>query len=175
VKTCQYTRLINRAWIPAWKFISILAILSFTVQQENSKGSLVYKGNKKTYNVELKYAHFVTGPDSFDPDKKIRRLIFTSSSLESRIKTCEVMSCVDRYIEGIQVDLDAAHRILYWVNLNDQLVQYSGTAALDAISISSQSDDRIAGRLQIDNAAGGGPVVDVTFDAALIKSFAKHR
>ena len=148
---------------------------SFTFGEDGSKGTLVYKGSKKTFSIDLKYAYFVTGPDSFDPDKKIRRLIFTSQNLEAKIKSCEVMNCIDPAIEGIQVDLDAAHRILYWVNLNGQTVQYSGTAVLESVDLTTQAKDRLAGSLKIDDSGAGGPRVNVTFDVSLVKSFAKHR
>jgi hypothetical protein len=155
--------------------VVIFVMISFTAPDDNSKGKLSYKASKKEYNVDLKNAYFIIGPDSFDPAKKIRRLIFTGTSLESRIKSCEVMNCVDQYIEGIQVDLDAAPRILYWVNLNGQKVQYSGTAVLEAISFTTETKNRLAGTLKIDGALGGGPVVSVTFDAPLTKTFSKHR
>jgi len=152
-----------------------LALTAERIPGDSSKGTLVYKGNKKTFSIDLKYAFFIIGPDSFDPNKKIRRLIFTNANLESKIKSCEVMNCIDPSIEGIQVDLDAAPRILYWVNLNGQTVQYSGTVVLEALDLTKQSKDRLAGSLKIDASGGGGPTVDVTFDAGLLKTFAKHR
>lgn len=169
------TKRISGNCIAGIKLVFLFAIVAFTLQKDNAKGSLIYKGNKKSYQVELKFAHFVTGPDSFDPKKKIRRLIFTNANMDGRIKSCSVMNCVDQYIEGVQVDLDAAHRILFWVSLDGQLVQYSGTAPLEAITLSTQTEKRIAGKLKIDNASGGGPIMEVTFDALLLKDFAKHR
>lgn len=169
------TQRFSRICIKGIQLVFMFAIVAFTLQKDNAKGMLTYKGNKKTYHVELKFAHFVTGPDSFDPNKKIRRLIFTNASMDGRIKSCNVMNCVDQYIEGVQVDLDATHRILFWVSLDGQLVQYSGTAPLEALTFSAQTDKRIAGKLKIDNASGGGPIIEVTFDALLLKDFAKHR
>ena len=155
--------------------VALFVLMSLTFGGDSSKGTLIYKGKKKTFNIDLKYAYFVAGPDSFDPNKKIRRLIFTNVNLEAKIKSCEVMNCVDSSIEGIQVDLDAADRILYWVNLNGQLVQYSGTAMLDAMVLTTESKDRLAGSLKIDALASGGPSVDVSFDVTLLKSYLKSR
>lgn len=85
------------------------------------------------------------------------------------------MNCTDPEIEGIQVDLDAAHRILYWVNLNGQLVQYSGTAPYEELTLTTDSKEQLAGTLKFDHSVAGGPMVDVTFNAKILKTFAKVR
>jgi hypothetical protein len=149
------------------------SILSFTVQNENASGTLTYKTAKQAFKVPLKFAHFVTGPDAFDAKKKIRRLVFTGKDLEAKIKACGAMNCIDPSIEGIQVDLDAAPRILYWVNLNNQMVHYSGTAGNDILSLQTESADRITGTINLDQSASGGPALQVKFDAALLKNFTK--
>lgn len=156
-------------------FLIMVALFSFTPADENSKGKLLYKTSKKSFDINLNFAHFIVGPDTFDPNKKIRRLIFTEKSLNDKIKSCDAMNCVDPAIEGLQVDLDAAHRILYWVNLNGQLVQYSGTAVYEKLSLTTDTKEQIAGTFKFDDSAAGGPTVDVTFDAKLLKIFAKAR
>lgn len=155
-------------------FAVFFALLAF-VAADNSKGKLVYKGPKKTFNVDLQFARFVSGPDAFDDKKKIRRLIFTGTNIDSKIKSCDAMNCVDVHIEGLQVDLDAAPRLLYWVSLNGQLVQYSGTVVNETLSLTTDSKERLAGTLKFDQSAAGGPTVEVTFDAPLLKTFAKAR
>ena len=108
--------------------------------------------------------------------KSVRgRLIFTEVDIEAKIKSCAVMNCADPLIEGIQVDLDAAPRILYWVNLDNQMVQYSGTSTLEALSLTTESATRLAGKLHIHDSAAGGPTLDVTFDTPILKTFTKHR
>lgn len=153
----------------------LIIVFSFTIVKENCQGRLLYKAGKKAFDIELKYAHFITGPDSFDQNKKIRRLIFTATPLNDKIKSCTVLNCVDQYIEGIQVDLDAAPRLLYWVSVNGQLIQYSGTAVNETLSLSTDSQERLAGTLKFDASDAGGPNVEVTFDATVMKNFEQAR
>jgi hypothetical protein len=155
--------------------LCLLAITSFIVQSENASGTLTYKSSKKVFNIPLKYAHFLTGPDAFDAKKTIRRLVFTGKDMEAKIKSCDAMNCPDTSIEGIQIDLDAAPRILYWINLDNGLVQYSGTAAYDILALTTDSKGRLAGTIKIDASAGGGPTLAVKFDAKLLKNFTKAR
>jgi len=75
----------------------------------------------------------------------------------------------------MQVDLDAAPRLLYWISLNNQLVQYSGTAQNEFLTLTADTNDHLAGTLKFDQSASGGPVVDITFDTKLLKTFAKAR
>ncbi|SEJ03262.1 hypothetical protein SAMN05216327_105378 [Dyadobacter sp. SG02] len=152
-----------------------LLLLSFTFRSDVGKGKLVYKTGSKEFDMNIKSAYFITGPDGFDSGKKIRRLLFTTAALDDKIKACGPMNCVDQYIEGLQVDLDAAPRLLYWISLNNQLVQYSGTAQNEFLTLTTDSPDHLAGTLKFDQSASGGPVVDVTFDAKLVKTFTKAR
>lgn len=152
-----------------------LLFLSFIARTDVGKGKLAYKTGSKSFDMNIKSAYFIAGPDGFDSGKKIRRLIFTTNTLDDKIKSCGAMNCVDQYIEGMQVDLDAAPRLLYWISLNNQLVQYSGTAQNEFMTLTADTPDHLAGTLKFDQSASGGPVVDVTFDAKLVKTFAKAR
>src|SRR6185295_19730452 len=77
--------------------------------------------------VALKYSYFVKGPNSLDPKKTIRRLIFTGADIGAKIQACATMSCIDGALtEGVMVDLDQGSRLNYWMVLNGGLVQYSG-------------------------------------------------
>jgi len=153
----------------------LLLFLSFSARTDVGKGKLAYKTGSKSFDMNVKSAYFIAGPDGFDDSKKIRRLIFTANALDDKIKSCGAMNCVDQYIEGIQVDLDAAPRLLYWISLNNQLVQYSGTAQNEFLALTADTPDHLAGTLKFDQSASGGPVVDITFDAKLVKTFAKAR
>ncbi len=152
-----------------------LLLLASTVRSDVGKGKLVYKTGSKSFDITIKSACLITGPDAFDGTKKIRRLIFTTGPLDDKIKSCEAMNCVDQYIDGFQVDLDAAPRLLYWLSLNNQLVQYSGTAQNEFLTLTTDNPDHLAGTLKFDQSASGGPAVDVTFDAKLVKTFEKAR
>jgi hypothetical protein len=80
------------------------------------------------------------------------------------------MSCSDGGIgDGMTIDFDAGARLNYWAVGNDQLVQYSGTAAPDAVKLTTDTPQRLAGTVTIDARSAGGPVVKVQFDAALVK------
>ena len=153
----------------------ILLGFAFNTRSDAGKGKLVYKTGSKAFDMNIKSAYFIAGPDGFDSGKKIRRLIFTTNTLDDKIQSCGAMNCVDQYIEGLQVDLDAAPRLLYWISLNNQLVQYSGTAQNEFMTLTADTQDHLAGTLKFDQSASGGPVVDVTFDAKLVKTFAKAR
>lgn len=153
----------------------VLLGFAFNTRSDVGKGKLVYKTGSKAFDMNIKSAYFIAGPDGFDSGKKIRRLIFTTNTLDDKIKSCGAMNCVDQYIEGLQVDLDAAPRLLYWISLNNQLVQYSGTAQNEFLTLTTDSPDHLAGTLKFDQSASGGPAVDVTFDAKLLKTFTKAR
>jgi hypothetical protein len=152
-----------------------LLLLSFVTYSDIGKGKLVYKTGSKSFDMNIKSAFLIAGPDGFDSGKKIRRLIFTTGALDDKIKSCNAMNCVDQYMEGLQVDLDAAPRLLYWISLNNQLVQYSGTAQNEFLTLTTDSPEHLAGTLKFDQSASGGPVVDITFDAKLSRTFAKAR
>jgi hypothetical protein len=56
--------------------------------------------------------------------------------------------------------------------LNDQKVQYSGTLKPEVLKTIVSDAKNIAGKLSFDDAAAGGPRVDVEFDAPLVKEVA---
>ncbi|GGM94579.1 hypothetical protein GCM10010967_29860 [Dyadobacter beijingensis] len=148
---------------------------SFHTISDAGKGKLAYKTGSKSFDINIQSASFIAGPDGFESGKKIRRLIFTTHPLGDKIKSCAAMNCVDQYIEGIQVDLDAAPRLLYWISLNNQLVQYSGTAQNEFLSLTTDTPEHLTGTLKFDQSASGGPVVDIAFDTKLSKTFTKAR
>jgi hypothetical protein len=69
------------------------------------------------------------------------------------------------------IDLDAGPRLHYWVALNGQRVQHSGTQPASALAASANDAKRVAGRLAFDQSGSGGSKVDVQFDAPLAKAF----
>jgi hypothetical protein len=126
--------------------------------------------------VALKYSYFVKGPDAFDAKKVIRRLIFTSADIGSKIQACATMSCIDGALtEGLMVDLDQGSRLNYWMVLNGGLVQYSGTTDVANLKATTDQPKALAGTLAFDGTGMGGPKVDVTFDDALLKEFTQAR
>jgi hypothetical protein len=141
-----------------------------------AKGTLTYKSKSGVITMTPKFAYLVKGPDAVDPGKVIRHLIFSPTDLGAKIEACTTMSCTDSGLgSGLTVDLDAGPRLNYWVVLNDQRVQYSGTEPPAALSLTTNTPARLAGKLVFDGAAMGGPQVDIEFDVPLMKELTKAR
>jgi hypothetical protein len=137
-----------------------------------AKGNLNYKG----MTVTLKHAYFVKGPDAMDSKTILRRLILSRDDLGAAIQGCKTMKCVDGAIaEAMQVDFDAGPRLLYWITLNGDRVQYSGTAQPSAATVAGGDPKRLVGKLSIDDAGAGGPRVEVEFEATLLKELTTAR
>jgi len=133
-------------------------------------GKVVYKGA----TLAIRYAYLVRGPDAVDPKKMIRRLVLSPTDMEGKIRSCAEMRCSDGSLrEGMTVDFDSGPRLNYWVVMNDQRVQYSGTAKPETFTARADGAGKLAGRLSIDDGTAGGAVVEVDFDAALVKEFSK--
>ncbi len=137
-----------------------------------AKGTLSHKGKSVTFT----HAYLVTGPDAMDTKKMIRRLILTTKDLGAKIRGCQAMSCSDGEVtEGLVVDIGSGPRLNYWMALNDQKVQHSGTQPPASLKATADAPKRLTGKLSFDDAASSGPKVDVEFDAALVKEFKAAR
>ena len=142
----------------------------------DAKGTLVYSSRVGALSATLRYAWLVKGPDSVDPGKMVRRLILSAADIGAALQTCKTMMCAGGQVtEGMTVDFDAGPRLDYWIALNGQKVQYSGTVTPDAFSARVNVARHLAGRLAIDDVAAGGPKVDVEFDVRLLKEFKPER
>lgn len=76
--------------------------------------------------------------------------------------------------EGMTVDFDVGPRLNYWVVGNGQKIQYSGTAKPEqALKLTADTAQRLAGTLVIDDSAAGGAKVNVKFDATAVKQYGK--
>jgi len=148
----------------------ILAVLLLPLEAtaDEANGTVNFKGKTAT----LKYAYLVRGPDSMDPETIIRQVILSQTDLSADIQACTTLSCcTNNLTEGVSFDLDAGPRLNYWVALNDQMIQHSGTKPMEVLAATSNESGHLAGTLSIDDSAGGGPVVEVVFDAKLLKEF----
>ncbi len=126
--------------------------------------------------VTVTYAYLVKGPDALDTKKIIRRLILSANDIGPKIQACQAMNCVDADLtEGMTVDLDGGPRLNYWMVLKGGLVQYSGTKEIAALKVTTDLPKLLTGKLSFDDTAIGGPKVDVTFDATLLKEFTQAR
>jgi hypothetical protein len=101
----------------------------------------------------------------------VRKVVFTPKDIGPGIRACTVASCVNGSLsDSLHVDLSTPF-LPYWVVLDDQRVQYSGPADLAALTLTTDTPTRVAGKLTFDATKGGGPKVDVAFDAVLLKEF----
>jgi hypothetical protein len=138
----------------------------------DAKGTLTHKAR----TVILKHAYLVTGPDGLDPKKMVRRVILSAKDVGAQVRGCRTMSCADGVLmEGLVVDMDGGPRLNYWMTVNDQMVQYSGTKPPAALETSVDEPKRLAGKLAFDDTPADGPRVEVEFDAALVKEFKAAR
>jgi len=166
--------------LPALRFPALAAVLALAICAFGSlsteaadgaataKGTVVYKGK----SVVLQYAYLVKGPDVVDPKQVIRRVVLSPTDIGDRIRACSTMSCSDGDLrEGMTVDFGNGPRLNYWVVMNDQRVQYSGTVRPEAFTARADDGRRIAGKLTFDDSKAGGPAVDVELDSALVKEF----
>jgi len=141
-----------------------------------AKGTLTYKSKSGVITMTPKFAYLVKGPDAVEPGKIIRHLIFSPTDLGAKIEACTTMSCTDSSLgSGLTVDLDVGPRLNYWVVLNDQRVQFSGTEQPAALFLTTDTPARLAGKLVFDGAVTGGPQVDIEFDVPLMKELTKAR
>jgi len=136
-------------------------------------GSISYRTKGRLITVSPKHAYLVKGPDTVTGNT-VRRVVLSVSDLAPRLTSCATMMCGDGDMtEGLTIDLDAGARINYWFVADGQRVQYSGTAEPSSLTLSSNTDQRVAGAWRIDARPAGGPQVQIEFDAALLKVFTK--
>ncbi len=152
--------------------VSLAALISSAaLVAGDAKGTLSYKTNATDYVLELKYAYLIKRPDPFDPKATSRSLVFTTRDIAAEIKACAAFSCVNGALsDSLHVDLVKPF-LTFWLVLNNQRVQTSGPVNLAALETTVDTPTRVAGRLTFAITAGGGPKVDVEFDAALVKDF----
>jgi hypothetical protein len=162
--------------------LSKLFLLSLTLwlgmhkpapHMDGAKGTLAYKGKTKNASVVLTSAYLITGPDFMDKSVRFRRLVFSTKDISSQIKACATLGCVDSAFEGLQLDLVEGPRYNYWMVLDGQKIQYSGTCAPGALTLTTNKADHLVGTFTLDASGAGGPNIKVAFDTKLAKSFAK--
>lgn len=135
-----------------------------------AKGNIQYKDK----TVELKYAYVITGPDMFDPDQTETTIILSPTDISETIAKCESQSCAGGLTEGMTLsteDFGGTVRVVYWVVTNDGMMQYSGNTDTSALTLTTDSPEKKAGKMSVDASAAEGPKIDVEFDAPLTKAF----
>jgi hypothetical protein len=128
----------------------------------------------KDKTVEVKYAYLIKAPDPFDNSKTVSTVIITPNDISQTISECQSGSCASGITEGMTVgkeDFGGTIRVVYWVVTKDGMMQYSGNDDVSALVLTTDTADRMAGKLTIDDSAAEGPKIDVEFDAPLAKEF----
>ena len=139
---------------------------------DTATGTINYKGRSAAF----KYAWLVTGPSDFEAGKTVRRLILSTTDLGPKLQACKTFSCTDgEVMEGMTVDFTGGPRLNYWVALNGQKIQYSGTAPPATFTARADEPAHLAGKLAIDDVAAGGPQLAADFDVTLLKDFKSAR
>ncbi len=146
--------------------VFLLAALATSVAAAgDAKGTIAYKGA----TLEVKYAYLVQTIDAMS-NAPMRRIILSSKDIGPKIASCAKMSCVDGDLgEGLEVDFVPGPRLNYWLVMNGQKVQYSGTEPKASFAAGTDDAKKIAGTLRFDKTSAGGPKVDVQFDAGFVK------
>ena len=150
-----------------WTAVSVASIwmVAAPAIAGDAKGTVTYKDR----TADVKYAYLVKGPDSVTK-QPIRRLVLSTKDLGGKIAACKTMSCTDSDLDdGLSVNLEPGPRFNYWMVMNGQKIQYSGTEPVAALAAKTDDAKKLAGTLRFDKTSAGGPKVDVTFDAPMVK------
>ena len=144
-----------------------LTVPSFAASVDSARGTLVVQGEDKPLSVELKHAHLVIGPDTFETGKTTRRLVFTADDLHAMIEACTEIRCATMIAsDGLVLELDAAST-RYWAHVRP--MQYSGSLDRGGLVLRTDKPDQVAGTVKLNNS---GVTTTIEFDAALVKTFA---
>ena len=145
--------------------VALTIMLPAHAADGTASGTIVYKGKTAT----IKHVWLVKGPDTLDPKSMIRELVFSAADIGANVKACTKMSCLGAGLnDGMTIDLEAGPRLNYWVVLEGQRVQYSGTAKPETLKTTANTPERVAGKIAIDDSKAGGPKIDIDFDAPLL-------
>ena len=160
--------------LPAMVLLAVAAFIPTAATAGSASGTIHYQSKAGPIVVNVANVYLVKGPDAAS-GKTIRQLIFTAADVSAKLQACASMTCASGNVtEGMTVDFDAGPRLNYWVVGNGQKVQYSGTAKPDeALKLTADTAEHLAGTLVFDDAAMGGAKVNVKFDATVVKQYSK--
>lgn len=138
---------------------------------DHAEGTLTVQAEAKPLKMELKHAYYVSGPDTFEPGKMTRRVVFAGDDLAATIRACADVGCATAPPgDGLMLELDDAGSPRYWAHV--QPMQYSGSVDSGGLVLKADTPDRLAGTLTI---ANSGVKTTIEFDATLLKTFAPHQ
>ena len=134
---------------------------------DSAKGTLTVETESKPASVELAHAYLVSGPDTFDPKKTTRRIVFTKTDERATIEACNDVSCATlSSSDGMTVELGDDSAANWWAHVHP--VQYSGMSEPGDLKLSADTAQRVAGTFKIGTS---GVKTSVVFDAPMVKVF----
>jgi hypothetical protein len=162
----RYSRLAVVDALAAMIFFS--ATLALAAGSDSAKGTLTVETEKnKPASVELAHAYLVSGPDTFDPKKTTRRIVFTKIDERATIEACGDVSCATlSSSDGITVELGDEPAASWWAHVRP--MQYSGMSQTGDLKLSADTAERVAGTFKI---GMSGVKASIEFDAPLVKTF----
>lgn len=151
--------------------VAALSLGASSALADGASGTLLFQSKSGPITVEVKHAYMFSGPD-FGTGDKIRRVLLSPVDLSDVLENCTDLSCVSAELgAGITLDFDIGPRLGYWFVANDQRVQHSGSARMATIELEADDARRIAAKWVFDDTQGGGPNINVSFDASLMQAF----
>jgi hypothetical protein len=136
------------------------------------RGTLRYENVTK----DFKHGYFLRGPETVESSTIIKRLIFATDDIGATLRACATMSCAQgKVTDGLIVDSGAGPQLRYSLVLKDGIVQTSGTAPTDSLTLTADAPSKLAGKLKFDATSQGGPTVDMDFDLPLLTEFKPDR
>lgn len=129
-------------------------------------GSVKYKDK----TVTLQHAYLITGDNH---GTKVRKVILSAVDIKDKITaSTSLMSASSKLREGISFELDETMPFVgYWMAIADQSTQVSAPLDAKLFATTTNTPQRVAGKVSFDESASGGPKVEASFDAPLTKSF----
>jgi hypothetical protein len=132
-----------------------------------ARGNLSIELPKRHLSLTLAHAYFISGNVLFDATRTFRSIVFTADERRATIDACTNLSCaMMSSSDCLTIDIDESGMINWRVHIFP--MQVSGSANGNALKLTAESADRLAGTFSLD-----GPHVKTTieFDAALVRYF----
>ncbi|HZX91870.1 MAG TPA: hypothetical protein VFE67_14605 [Rudaea sp.] len=151
----------------AFIVMAVPAASALAAGSDSAKGTLTVETESKPASIELAHAYLVSGPDTFDPKKITRRIVFTKTDERATIEACSDVSCATlSSSDGMTVELGDEPTASWWAHVHP--MQYSGMSQEGDLKLSADTDKRVAGTFKIGTS---GVKTSVEFDAPLVKTF----
>ena len=154
--------------------ISAALLLAFVAQPASAaataSGQAIGTVKYKDKTVTLQHAYLIAGDNH---GSKVRKVILSAVDIKDEITAAtSLMSAGAKLREGISFELDDSMPFVgYWMAIADQSIQVSAPLDKKLFATTTSTAQRVAGKASFDQSGSGGPKVEATFDAALLKEF----